>query len=131
LAEKTRYSVVVNNGIKDSTGQPVIACGITCTSIFTTETATSELAKLRAALDNGTAYTNAGIGTANRGASFVQGGVRDVFPAATVMQIERGDQVYASVSRPGPGLGSRLHQLRRDDRDRSGRTWADLGGADS
>jgi Big-like domain-containing protein len=100
LTEKTRYSVVVTNGIKDSTGQSIITCGGTCTSIFTTETATPELAKLRAALDNGAAYANAGIGAANRGASFVQSGVRDVFPAATVTQIERGDEVYASASKP-------------------------------
>ena len=100
LTEKTHYSVVVTNGIKDSTGRSVIACAGACTSSFTTETATPELAKLRAALDNGTAYTNSGIGAANRGASFVQGGVRDVFPAATVTQIERGDQVYASASKP-------------------------------
>ena len=71
-----------------------------CTSTFTSETATPELAKLRAALDSGSACINAGISPANRGTSFVQGGVRDVFPAATVTQIERGDQVYASPSKP-------------------------------
>jgi len=100
LAEATTYTVVVTNGVKDTSGRPLIGCGSACRSTFTTETATPELARLRAALDDGTAYSAAGIGAADRGASFVQGGVRDVFPAATVMQIERGDQVYADPAKP-------------------------------
>jgi len=100
LTEATTYSVVVTGGIKDTSGRAVIACTSQCTSAFTTETATPELAKLRAALDSGDAYSQAGIGATDRGASFVQGGVRDAFPAATVTEIERGDQVYADPSKP-------------------------------
>jgi hypothetical protein len=100
LTEDTNYTVVVTNGIKDTGGRTVIACTGTCASPFTTETATPELGKLRAALDGGDAYAEAGIGAADRGASLVQGGVRDVFPAATVTEIDRGDQVYADPSKP-------------------------------
>jgi Big-like domain-containing protein len=100
LSEATTYNVVVTRDIKDQTGQRVIACGGSCTSTFTTETATPELAKLRVALDNGTAYSAAGINAAERSANFVQGGVRDVFAAATVTQVERGDQVWSDPARP-------------------------------
>src|ERR1700704_6688062 len=84
LAEATVYSVVATRGIKDQAGRSVTACGGACTSTFTTETATPELAKLRAALDDGSAFSAAGITAAERSASLVQGGVRDVFPAASV-----------------------------------------------
>jgi Bacterial Ig-like domain len=100
LTEAATYSVVVTNGVKDTSGRTVIACPAQCTSAFTTETATAELAKLRASLDAGDAYAQAGIRASDRGASFVQRGIRDVFPAATVTQIERGDQVYADPSKP-------------------------------
>jgi hypothetical protein len=100
LSEATTYVVVVTGGIKDPAGRAVNACGGACFSPFTTETATPELAKLRAALDNGSAYPAAGISAAEQGPSFVQGGVRDVFPAATVTSIERGDQVYADPAKP-------------------------------
>ena len=100
LSEATTYTVAVTNGIKDPSGHSVIACGGTCTSTFTTETATPELAKLRAALDSASAYATAGITSAERAASFIQNGVRDVFPAATVSEVERGDQVAADPSKP-------------------------------
>jgi hypothetical protein len=100
LSEASSYTVVVTRDIKDTAGQRVTACGGACTSTFTTETATPELAKLRAALDNGSAYSAAGI-TAGEGiANFVQGGVRDVFAAGTVTQVERGDQVSADPLKP-------------------------------
>jgi hypothetical protein len=100
LLEATRYRVVVGSGIRDSGGQPVVACGGSCTSTFTTETATPELAHLRAALDSGAAYSAAGIGAGDRGPSFVQNGTRDVFQAATVTEIDRGDQVSADPAKP-------------------------------
>nr|MDQ6919460.1 Ig-like domain-containing protein [Candidatus Dormibacteraeota bacterium] len=100
LVERTRYRVIVGSGIKDASGQPVRTCGGTCSSPFTTETATPELAHLRTALDSGAAYSAAGIGTSQRGPSFVQNGTRDVFPAATVTEIDRGDQVYADPGKP-------------------------------
>jgi hypothetical protein len=100
LAEGTRYRAVLTGGVRDAGGLSVNACGGSCSSAFTTETATPELARLRAALDSGAAYSAAGIGAAQRGASLVQGGVRDVFPAATVTEIDRGDQVYADAAQP-------------------------------
>ncbi|MEA2655110.1 MAG: hypothetical protein QOI23_475 [Chloroflexota bacterium] len=100
LSEAIAYSVVVTSGIKDTSGRSVIACNGACTSTFTTETATPELAKLRAALDSGSAYSAAGITTADRTANFIQGGFREVFPAATVAEIERGDQVAADSAKP-------------------------------
>jgi hypothetical protein len=100
LSEATVYSVVVTGGIKDQGGHSVIACGGSCRSTFTTESATPELAKLRAALDTGSAYSSAGITAAERSVSFIQSGGRDVFPAATVSEIDRGDQVAADPSKP-------------------------------
>jgi hypothetical protein len=64
LSEATVYAVVVTSGIKDPAGHSVVACDGACVSIFTTETATPELAKLRTALDTGSAYSAAGITTA-------------------------------------------------------------------
>lgn len=100
LSEATAYTVVVTRDIKDQTGQRVTACGGSCTSTFTTETATPELAKLRAALDNGSAYSAAGITAPERTANFVQVGIRDVFAADTVTQVERGDQISADPAKP-------------------------------
>ena len=100
LSEATTYSVVVTGGIKDPAGRSVSACEGACISLFTTETATPELAKVRGALDNGSVYVAADITPPERRASFVQGGVRDVFPAATVTEIERGDQVAADPTKP-------------------------------
>src|SRR6202158_939810 len=100
LSEATAYSVVATSGIKDLAGNSVIACNGACTSTFTTETATPALAKLRGALDSGRAYAIAHITSPERRASFVQAGVPDVFPAATVSWIERGDQVAADPSKP-------------------------------
>jgi hypothetical protein len=90
LLEATRYRVVVGSSIRDTAGQPVTTCGGTCGSNFTTETATPELAHLRAALDAGARPT----------AGFVQNGTRDVFPATTVTEIDRGDQVLADPAKP-------------------------------
>jgi hypothetical protein len=100
LLEATTYAVVVTSAIKDLTGNSVSACDGACASIFTTETATPELAKLRGDLDSGAAYMAAGIAPPERRASFLQGGIRDVFPAATVSSIERGDQVAADPAKP-------------------------------
>jgi hypothetical protein len=100
LAEATTYQVVVTNAIRDTQGGSVAACGGSCRSSFKTETATPELARLRGALDSGAAYAAAGISGGELSTGFVQNGVRDVFPAATVSEIERGDQVYADPSRP-------------------------------
>jgi Bacterial Ig-like domain len=99
LEEGTRYTIVVTSGVKDASGAPVDACGGTCRTPFTTRTASGELIRLRRALDDGSADADAGI--RDRGPSFVQGGVRDVFPAATVTGIQRVDQVRSDPAAPG------------------------------
>ena len=100
LAESTTYQVVVTSGIRDTLGAAIAACPAICRSTFKTETATPELGRLRSALDSGAAYSAAGITGSELSASFVQNGVRDVFPAATVSEIERGDQVSADSTKP-------------------------------
>ena len=82
LAENSRYEIVVTNGVKDTSGSPIDACGGTCVTEFTTRTATAELDHIRRAMDAGSAYSAAGI--ANRKLSFVQNGKADVFRAAAV-----------------------------------------------
>src|SRR5258708_3619273 len=88
LTEATTYSVVVTGGIMDTSGRAVIACTSQCTSPFTTETATPELGKLRVALDSGNAYSQAGVGANDRGASFLHGCRRDNLSAASVTELE-------------------------------------------
>ena len=100
LNEATTYTINVTGALRSASGAPVDACGRGCQVRFTTQTATPELLKLRAALDNGSAYQQAGIAPAQRGANFVQDGVRDVFPAQSVLEIDRADQVYADPNRP-------------------------------
>jgi hypothetical protein len=60
---------------------------------FTTMTATAGLAQMRRQLDDGSAYTAAGIGAGERGISFVQGEVRTVFPTAQIATINRYNEV--------------------------------------
>ena len=60
---------------------------------FTTLSATAGLASMRAQLDDGSAYAAAGIADDERGLSFTIGELRPVFPAATVVQITRRNEV--------------------------------------
>jgi hypothetical protein len=83
LTENQQYKIVVTSAVKDAGGHPINACGGTCVVSFTTRTASAVLAHIRAALDSGVAYRQAGI--TDRKASFVQGGTADVFPAITVL----------------------------------------------
>src|SRR5438874_3451637 len=82
LREASRYQIVVTRGIKDARGNPIDACGGTCTASFTTRSASAELDHIRRALDSGAAYAKAGI--SNRKLSFVQNRTADVFTAASV-----------------------------------------------
>ncbi len=101
LNQDTTYRTVVTASLHDLGGHPVATCGgDRCTAHFTTESTTTQLARLRAALDDGSAYSAAGIDAAERGASFIQDGRRDVFPAASVTEIERQDQVRADPQAP-------------------------------
>jgi hypothetical protein len=75
LPEQTRHVLVITRSVRGADGQPLVA---EVRVPFTTMSATTELARLRAALDDGSAYTAAGI--ASRQASFVQPNPGDVFP---------------------------------------------------
>ena len=83
LREATRYEVVVTAGVNGQAG----------TATFTTMSATKELRSLRAQLDNGSAYTAAGIATNQRGLDFVIGGQRRVFDATNVLRPRRFDDL--------------------------------------
>src|SRR6266850_5614182 len=119
LSENTSYRIHVTNGILDSTGSPVRACGRACVVRFTTGTATGELASIRQSMDlplssAANAYVLAGFpgastSTASRKITFTQNGVNDVFLAASVEPslsgplngIARTDQVKVDPAAPG------------------------------
>jgi hypothetical protein len=82
LIENRQYTIVVTNAVKDTAGNRINACGKACLVTFTTRTASGLLDHIRQGLDNGSAYTTAGI--ANRKATFVQNGTADVFLASSV-----------------------------------------------
>ncbi len=95
LAEDTRYALVITTGVHDTDGRPIAK---TVRVHFTTRTATLELDHIRRALDNGSAYAQAGIKPSKRGLKFTQGSLTTVFPGATVAQeggIYRNDQTSA------------------------------------
>jgi hypothetical protein len=75
LPEQTRHVLVITRSVRGTDGQPLAA---EVRVPFTTMSATTELARLRAALDDGSAYRGAGI--ASREASFVQPNPGDAFP---------------------------------------------------
>ena len=65
------------------------------TTTFTTMSATAGLVQMRAQLDSGSAYEQAGIAPGERGLRFERSGGRTVFPAANVRQILRYDDTGA------------------------------------
>jgi hypothetical protein len=119
LREGTRYRIHVTDGIRDSAGKRVNACGHACLARFTTRTASGELVRIRQAMDLGlsdphNAYVLAGFpgastSTASRRLTFTQNGVNDVFPAASVAPsiadplngISRRDQVKVDPNASG------------------------------
>lgn len=118
LREGTTYRIHVTSGIRDTGGEPVRACRGSCVVSFTTRTASGELVGIRRSMDlppsdPRNAYVLAGFpdastSTAGRKLTFVQDGVADVFPAASVAPslagpldgITRTDQVRADPSDP-------------------------------
>jgi hypothetical protein len=83
LTENRQYRIVVTSAVKDASGHAINACGgRACLVTFTTRTASEVLDHIRKGLDNGSAYTQAGI--TSRKAGFVQDGTADVFLAASV-----------------------------------------------
>ena len=105
LPEQTRHVLVITRLVRGADGRPLAA---EVRVPFTTMSGTTELARLRAALDDGSAYAAAGI--TNRAASFVQpnpgdrfspitsGTVTTVFPALlTTENLQRNDQRTTST----------------------------------
>jgi hypothetical protein len=102
LREQTRHVLVLTRSVRGTDGRPLAA---EVRVPFTTMSATSELARLRTALDDGTAYQAAGI--ASKSASFVQpnpgdafpveGEVTTVFPPTATELITRNDQRTTST----------------------------------
>ncbi|MEA2412882.1 MAG: hypothetical protein QOC77_3443 [Thermoleophilaceae bacterium] len=111
LKESTRYSIHVTSGIHDGKGKSVKACGAKkgCVVPFTTRTASGELVRIRKALD----------AAAPAKLTFTQGGIDDVFRAATVMPsvagplngMVRNDQVKADPKAPGAFVSSAVPNL--------------------
>lgn len=99
LAEDTKYRIVVTDRVVDPSGRPIKA-GPPVT--FTTETASLELDHIRRALDDGSAYRQAGIAPDQRGLSFQQGDLTTVFPGAAVVKegITRNDQTSTDPADP-------------------------------
>ena len=88
LEESTRYRIVVGRALG----------GRRVGRRFTTMTATAPLRRMRAQLDDGSAYERAGIAAADRGLSFVRpGGLRTVFAAPSVVRITRFNDTGAGA----------------------------------
>jgi len=84
LEESTRYRIVVARSLG----------GRRASARFTTLTATAALRKMRAQLDDGSAYERAGIAPEARGLDFVRpDGTRTVFNAQSVLTITRFNDV--------------------------------------
>jgi hypothetical protein len=100
LAQDTTYDLVVGSGIKASDGTAV--AGTPSSTSFTTMTTTGVLDKVRAALDNGSAYSDAKIASTDRTLrlSEANSGARSVFPASGT-QISETDQVKADPKASG------------------------------
>src|SRR2546422_2569445 len=119
LSEDTSYRIHVTNGILDTAGHHVHACGGACVVRFTTRTATGALVRIRQSMDlplsnSANAYVLAGFpdastSTASPQLTFTQDGVNDVFLAASVEPslvnpfngIVRTDQVKVGPNAPG------------------------------
>ena len=95
LAERTRHVLVISRGVRDTLGRQIAAA---VRVPFTTMSGTSELDRMRKALDDGSAYRAAGI-TA-RGLDFTQGDTTTVFPPTSAELITRRDQRSADPADP-------------------------------
>src|SRR5262245_22648408 len=129
LNENTTYRIHVTNGILDTAGRHVSACGGACVVPFTTRTAAGTLVRIRQSMDlplsNGAnAYVLAGFpgastSTASRKVTFTQDGMNDVFLAASVEPslvnplngIVRTDQVNVDPAAPGAFQSSAVPNL--------------------
>ena len=84
LRESSTYRVTVASGINGQSG----------TATFTTMSASVGLRQMQAQLDDGSAYTAAGIAAADRGLHFVRSnGIRTVYPVSNVSMVRRFDDM--------------------------------------
>ncbi len=110
LAPGQRHTLVVSAGIRAADGSAVAVPGGTLRATFTTLTTTSVLDRARAALDDGSAYAQAGIPADARGLTFdtADSGGRSVFrvtPGTVDTRVERLDQTrVGSAPTPGPAV---------------------------
>jgi hypothetical protein len=95
LREQTRYTLVLTRSVRSTEGRSLVR---EVRIPFTTMSGTTELDRLRKALDDGSAYRQAGIPA--RTASFEQDGTTTVFPPTATELISREDQVSADPSDP-------------------------------
>jgi len=115
LAPDTTYTLVIGPGLKALDGSPVDVCAAGCAAgaterrvPFTTMTSTSVLDAAQKQLDDGSAYTAAGISPTQRvNLSVATGGGRSVLPAVPPGNgatgaggITRNDQTSADASKP-------------------------------
>jgi hypothetical protein len=114
LEQGTTYTLVVGPGIRAADGSAVAVCAAGCRagdtarrSSFTTRTTTAVLDRVRAALDDGSAYTAAGIAADARTLRFdtAADGGRSIFPtgigvSTTPTAVTRDDQVGADPALP-------------------------------
>jgi len=105
LPERSLHYLVVTRGVLDPSGQPIAADVVVP---FTTMSGTTELERMRQALDSGAAYRSP-AGTASKAVSFTQPNVGDaftvapvttVFPPTATELISRQDQVLADPTKP-------------------------------
>ncbi|MCW2667777.1 MAG: hypothetical protein JWN57_2739 [Frankiales bacterium] len=104
LRQGTSYTLVVGAGLRAADGTAVGLGGAERRVTFTTMTTTNVLDRARAALDDGSAYSAAGIPDASRTLRFdtADNGSRSVFPGDPAgTRIERIDQVRAATSTAG------------------------------
>jgi hypothetical protein len=104
LPEQTPHLLVITRQVRDTAGRSLAA---EVRVPFTTMSGTTELQRLQRALDDGSAYTAAGIGSRqasftqpNPGDAFpVEGEVTTVFPPTATELIRRNDQRTTSTDR--------------------------------
>ncbi|MCY7366292.1 MAG: hypothetical protein LH469_13405, partial [Frankiaceae bacterium] len=107
LAPGTRHTLVVTAGILATDGTPVDVGGASYRTTFTTMTTTDVLDDVRAALDAGAAYDDAGIGAGERTVRFdtADDGRPSIFPASItttgiVAQQQTGTSTFTPYNVP-------------------------------
>ncbi|HVE73784.1 MAG TPA: hypothetical protein VNA30_01650 [Mycobacteriales bacterium] len=94
LPEQARHILVITRAVRDAQGRSLAR---EVRVPFTTMSGTTELDRIRRALDDGSAYRQAGITT--RAASFTQGSLTTVFPPSDAERFNRQDQISADPTK--------------------------------